>query len=67
LRGLVAVRYDDVMTEQEKLIQEFLSRGGKVTKVPEKGARRKEFEAPVLKSRRILADLKARAQMAKDA
>ena len=50
------------MTETQKLIEAFLARGGAITRVPERNFHRKNYEAPILKNRRILADLQERAK-----
>lgn len=55
------------MTDAQKAIQEYLARGGKITKVPAKNFHRNDYEAPVLKNRRILSDLVDRAKKASDA
>ncbi len=49
------------LTNTDKLVQEFLARGGEVRRI-EKGMRAKDVAtAPIVKKRNILADLKARA------
>lgn len=45
----------------QKLIDDFLRNGGKITKVPSQHFKRADYEAPVLKTRRMLSDLKERA------
>lgn len=50
------------MEDTQKLIEEFKARGGKVQQVPSKHYRRKDFEAETLKKRRMLDDLRKRAE-----
>lgn len=49
------------MSSTQQLIEQFLAKGGKINKIPAQNYKRAEFEAPVLKTRRIIADLKERA------
>ena len=50
------------MSNTQDLVAEFLARGGKINKIPMKNFDRAEHEAPVLKTRRIISDLKVRAE-----
>lgn len=48
-------------SEHQRLIDEFLAKGGQVRRM-ERGARTEITEPPIMRKRRILANVKARAK-----
>ena len=49
------------MTEEQKLIRDFLAKGGDIIRVPSKNFRRSDYESEKARNKRMMEELKKRA------
>lgn len=50
------------MTDEQKLIRDFLAKGGNVIRVPSKNFRRSDYESEKARNKRMMEELKQRAE-----